>query len=259
MNIKTFRPRLSRILMLFALSFLFNLLTQAQQINYSARSTNDLYNDFEVAQKLPCGKRDEAIVIGKEIIKRFDDGELNNQTNKQVVDWAKKEIFVIEEEDKACRIENSLDTLYANYKTAKKLPCGDRTEAILIGKRIIEEFSDDTLNRDVIDYVKKDSEKTVEQDRKCKRDQSYNKSYKNKNWGEFFAISKQIITEEGDNPIALDVMLTLVSVGSNLTIQYKNDTYNSDTVFFAKKAIELIENGTKTQARWGVFQPYEIA
>jgi hypothetical protein len=89
MNSKSFYPRFINILMLFVVCFLFNLPIRAQQINYSAKTTIDLYANFETAKKFPCGQRDEAIAIGKVIIERFDDGELKNETNKRVIDWAK--------------------------------------------------------------------------------------------------------------------------------------------------------------------------
>lgn len=257
MNKKSFCPRFIYIPTLFVLCFLINSSVHAQQTNYSTRATVDLYADLETAKKLPCGQRDEAIKIGKVIIERFDDGELNNQTNKQVIDWAKKEIFVIEEEDKACRLENSLDTLYENYKTAKKSPCGERNKAIAIGKRIIELYADDADNKTVIDFIRYDIPKIEEADRICRRDNSYNQNYKAKNWSGFFAVSKEIIEEEGDSRLALDVMLTLTSVGLKITAYDKSNAYNSETVYYAKKAIELIEAGVRTKARWGVFEPYE--
>ncbi len=257
MNKKSFCPHFIVITRLFVLCLLLIAPIQAQQTNYSTRSTVDLYTDLETAKKLPCGQRDEAIKIGKIIIERFDDGELNNQTNKQVIDWAKKEIFVIEEEDKACRIENSLDTLYENYKTAKKSPCGERNRAIVIGKRIIELYADSEVNQVFIEFIRKDIPKIEEADRICNRNNSYDRSYKAKNWRGFFAVSKEIIAEEGDSRLALDVMLTLTSVGLKITAYDKSNTYNSETVYYAKKAIELIEAGVRTQARWGIYEPYE--
>lgn len=257
MNKKSFCPRFIYIPTLFVLCLLLNSPVHAQQTNYSTRATVDLYADLETAKKLPCGQRDEAIKIGKVIIERFDDGELNNQTNKQVIDWAKKEIFVIEEEDKACRIENSLDPLYANYKIAKKSPCGERNKAIVIGKRIIELYADDADNRAVVDFIRQDVPKIEEQDRICERNARYDNSYKAKNWRGFFAVSKEIIEEEGDSRRALDVMLTLTSVGLKITAYDKSNAYNSETIYYAKKAIELIESGVRTKTRWGNFEPYE--
>lgn len=257
MNKKSFRPHFIVIPTLFVLCLLLNAPVQAQQTDYSTRATVDLYADLDAAKKLPCGKRDEAITIAKVIIERFDDGESKNTSSKQVVDWAKKQIFVIQEEDSACKIENSLETLYENYKTAKKSPCGERNKAIVIGKRIIELSADDADNQAVIEFIRKDFPKIEEQDRKCERSSSYDRDYKNKNWRGFFAVSKEIITEEGDSRLALDVMLTLTAIGFDLAAYEKNNAYNSETVFYAKKALELIESGVRTQKSWGTFESYE--
>jgi len=257
MNKKSFCPRLIVFPTLFVLCLFLNLPVQAQKINYSTRSTSDLYNDLVAARKLPCGQRDEAITIAKVLIERFDDGELKNQTNKQAVDWAKKQISVIQEEDSACRLENSLETLYENYKIAKKSPCGERNKAILIGKRTIDSYADDAPNQPLIEFIRKDIAKIEEQDRLCERNNSYDRNYKNKNWGGFFAVSKEIIEAEGDSRLALDVMLTFVSAGLNMTAYDKINTYNSETVAYAKKAIDLIESGVRTQAQWGIYEPFE--
>ncbi len=253
MNKKSFCPRFIYIPTLFVLCLLLNAPIHAQQGNIPEQELADLYEKFKTAKKLPCGQRDEAISFGQEIIKKFSNDELN----KPVIDWVKKEMFVIEEEDKACRIENSLDTLYENYKTAKKSPCGERNRAIAIGKRIIRLYADDADNPTIIEFIRKDVPKIEEADRICNRNNSYDQSYKAKNWRGFFAVSKEIIEEEGDTRLALDVMLTLTSVGLKITAYDKSNAYNSETVYYAKKAIELIEAGVRTQARWGVFEPYE--
>jgi hypothetical protein len=216
-------------------------------------SLEGLLEVYKLARKAPCGQRDEALRLGRRMIQNYGADE----QIKAIIEPIKKDVSVIEEEEKKCKSEISLDTLLADYKIARKLPCGERTNAIKIGKRIIEFYSDDELNTEVISYVVKDVAAIEENDRICRRNARYNQSYKIKNWRGFFAVSKEIFAEEGDNPLALDVMLTLVSVGYTLTAYGGENFYNGDTISYAKKAIDLIESGVTTQSRWGVFEPFE--
>jgi hypothetical protein len=147
--------------------------------------------------------------------------------------------------------------LYSKFKTAKALPCGQRDEAIKIGKEIIEKYGDDKDNKSVIDFVRQDIPKIEQADRICRRNNRYDNAYKSKNWNDFFLLSKEIIAEEGDTPLALDVILTLVSFGYDRAAVEKIDIYNSDTLNFAHLAIQRIEAGQKSKtARWGVFVPF---
>jgi len=253
MNKKSFRPRFIYIPTLFVLCLLLTLPIQAQQSTNSEEALSDLYAKFKTAKNLPCGQRDEALQVGKEIVEKYSNDELN----KPVIDFVRQQITKIEAEDKACKDENSLLNLNEKYKTAKKSSCGGRSEAIRIGKRIIELYADDADNQALIEFIRKDIPKIEEADRICQRNARYDDNYKTKNWRDFFAVSKEIIAEEGDSRLALDVMLSLVSVGFHITAYDKSNAYNSETVFYAKKAIELIEAGVRTQARWGVFEPYQ--
>lgn len=152
----------------------------------------------------------------------------------------------------------SLAELFEDFKIYGKCACGERDKAIPIGKEIVEKFSDDILNQEIIEYVKKQIPIIESENKICKRNTGYDKAYKSKNWGEFFTRSKEIIKEEGDTPLALDVMLTLVSVGYDRTTVDKYDNYNTETIFYAKKAIQLIESGVITKnSRWGVFVPFK--
>ena len=153
--------------------------------------------------------------------------------------------------------EKVLSDLYKAYTTAKRQPCGKRDEAIRIGKEIVEKFNNDADNQEVIEFVKNDIPKIEEPDRICRRNNRYDRDYKEKNWNDFFLVSKEIIAEEGDTPLALDVILTLVSVGYDRASVDKIDTYNKDTLDYAKLAIQRIEAGQKSKtAKWGVFVPF---
>ncbi|HEY8562718.1 MAG TPA: caspase family protein [Pyrinomonadaceae bacterium] len=155
---------------------------------------------------------------------------------------------------------NLLERLYNEFRSTRKCPCGQRDEALSIAKEIIEKFGDDEHNRPLIDFIRKDVQKSEKEEPVCRRNERYNASYRNKNWGEFWALSKSIIDEEGDSPLALDVMLTLVSVGYERAAVDKVDAYNADTIFYAKEAIRRIEaGGTSFFGNWGIFMPFKTS
>jgi hypothetical protein len=254
MNKKSSHSRLINILTLFVLCLLLSLPALSQQENNSQKTESGSYEEFEAAEKMPCGERSKAVRIGKKIV---EDYEYFPQL-QAFIDSMKKRIAVIERADALCKETDSLETLFENFKKAKKAAgCDDLVVAVSIGKRIIENFGDNKLNQTVIEYLKKQIPIHEEQVRICERNDRYNYTYKTKSWNQFFAVSKQIIEEEGDKPLALDVMLTLVSVGFDRTAYENDNFYNSDTIYYAQKAIDLIENGTNSGRCWGVFECYE--
>jgi hypothetical protein len=253
MNNKSFQPRLINIPMLFVLCLFLGFPVPAQQNSNSRKSVSDLFEAFKTAKKLPCGERAEAIRVGQEIIEKFSNDELN----KEVIDYVKSQIPVIEQQDKECKDEYSLENLFKGFKDADKNPCGQRGEALTIGKKLLELYSEDKINRDVIYYVKKETERIEKEDSICQQNTLFNESYKNRRWSDLFTVGKQIIQREGDKPLALDVMLTLVAVGFHLTAYEKDDAYTVETVSYAMKALDLIEGGTNTSGCWGVFECYK--
>ncbi len=220
--------------------------------NLSNKSLLQLYEEFKTASTEACGEREQALRLGKEVIDRFS----ADQLNKIAIDYVKKQFSIIEAEEKVCREANSLEALFEDYKILRKAPCGDRSKAVSVGEQILTLHSEDPDNPEVITYVVNDVPKIKNDDRICQRSDRYNQAYKSADWLRFFAISKEIIEEEGDSPLALDVMLTLVRVGYTLTAYRRNDSYTAETFNFAKKALELIDSGVRTGTRWGVFEPF---
>ena len=154
--------------------------------------------------------------------------------------------------------EESLDTLLKKYISLPRVPCGQRDEDIRLGQRILELHADDKLNAEVIAYLKQQTEKIRKEDPICVRNILYNKLYKDKYWQPFFELSKHIIAEEGEKPLALDVMLTLVSVGYDRAAVDKVDTFNADTINYAEQAIQRLESGAASQTgNYGAFLPYK--
>ena len=152
---------------------------------------------------------------------------------------------------------NELEKLFNQYKVDRKQPCGQRDAALATAKTIVEKFGSDQDNQQVIEYVKNDSAKIAKDDPECKRNDAYNAAYKAKDWAKFISLSKEIIAAKGNDPLALDVMLTMVSVGYDQAVA-KVDTYNTETISYAKQAIQRIESGgTSSTGKWGVFAPFQ--
>ncbi|HEY0460293.1 MAG TPA: hypothetical protein VGC97_14235 [Pyrinomonadaceae bacterium] len=153
--------------------------------------------------------------------------------------------------------EKGLAEYFTEFKTQAKAACGSRDAALATGKIIVEKFGADELNKDVIDYVKKKMAAIEAEDPRCKLNTQYNDLYKAKKWAEFFDVSKKIIAIEGDSPLAIDLLLTNASVGYNRAVDDKVDTYNNDTLNWAKQALQKIESGKVSQTKtWGVFEPF---
>jgi len=155
--------------------------------------------------------------------------------------------------------EEDLATMYARFRTEIKAKCGERSAALATGKTIIEKFAADPLNGDVIKYVRDKVAAIEKEDPACRRSDAYNKAFETKNWANFFTAGKEVISAEGPNsPLALDVMLDLVSVGYDRAALDKVDTYNADTMTFAKTALERLNAGTASSTKkYGAWLPFE--
>ena len=172
MNKKSFRPRVVNILTLFVCCFLFVPSIIAQERYSSEKSLADLYQDFKTNENLPCGQRYEAVRIGRLILEKYD----KDLSGKWGI-YFKKRFAVLETEELKCTgkyVEKTLADLYADFETARNSPCGNRVEAIRIGKEIVEKFGNDTsvviVDYNVVPYVKKQISLIEEEDKRCKSD-----------------------------------------------------------------------------------------
>jgi hypothetical protein len=138
-----------------------------------------------------------------------------------------------------------------------KTKCPGRSAALVTGKKIVELYGTDPLNQEVIKFVKDRMAAIEKEDPVCERNNAYNDAFKSKNWANVFTTGKAVIAGEGDSPVALDVMLDLVSVGYDRAAVDKNDTFNSETLSLAKTALQKIESGkTSGTGKYGVFVPF---
>jgi tetratricopeptide (TPR) repeat protein len=149
-----------------------------------------------------------------------------------------------------------LEELFTKFRTEIKAPCGERDPAMATGKTIIDNYGSDELNKDIIEFVKKKMAEIEKTDPDCKLTNRYNATYKAKSWSDFFAVSKEIMAKQGDSGLGTDVLLDNVSVGYNLADRDKIDTYNAQTLDYAKRALQRIETGKSQTGKWGAWEPF---
>jgi tetratricopeptide (TPR) repeat protein len=250
---KKIRPCCIKILTILILCFLVVSPVRAQVF------CDDLYESFREAKRGTCGQREEAVRLGKSLIQKYG----KDKESEIALEIIKKQMTVIEESDNKCRSVASLEDIYAIFRTEMKQTCGNRDEAISLGKFMLDKFREDLkdeLNVEVLEFIKKRTEAIEKEDGLCRRVSSYcnpklPKTVKNRR--DFFNSAKEIINTEGDTPAVLDIMLDLVSVGYDLAIVDKDDTFNQETLDYAKTAIQRIEAGqTSSTKKWGVFVPF---
>ena len=147
--------------------------------------------------------------------------------------------------------------LFERYKLERKQPCGKRDAALATGKTILEKYGEDKDNPDVIKFVREDVAKIEAADPDCKLIAEYNAAFPAKDWNKFLTLSKQLLAKQGSSPLGLDVTLTAASVGYDRAVE-KNDTYNADTINYAKQAIQRLEaGGTSETGNFGTFAPFK--
>lgn len=79
--------------------------------------------------------------------------------------------------------------------------------------------------------------------------------YNDKKYAEAFALGKEILADEPDN---LRVLTDLGYGGYLATVTSKNESFNNESLGYARKAIQLIESG-KTLENWSPFKSKEDA
>jgi tetratricopeptide (TPR) repeat protein len=74
--------------------------------------------------------------------------------------------------------------------------------------------------------------------------------YNDKNYAEALATGKQILAEDPEN---MSVIIGLGYMGYLATVSSKNETFNKESLEYARRAIKLIESG-KAPANWAPFK-----
>lgn len=136
-----------------------------------------------------------------------------------------------------------------------------RKVAVQAGKEYLQKFGDGDETADPLiayfkDYVPvlekqiKEAEQEeirikkekAEADENAKRIDRFSKSVIGKNYAEVFAGGKDILANRDDY---LDVYIVLATIGYDRAVE-KDNTYNDEAIKYAKKAIQLIEKGVKS-------------
>jgi hypothetical protein len=152
----------------------------------------------------------------------------------------------------------SLDVVYKQFREAIKGKCGERSEAIRLGKHIVEKYANDELNKAVVDFVKRRTAVIEKEDAACRRAAGCGNAFSSKNWQKAFECGSDIIVAEGENSsLGLDLMLDLVSIGYDRAAVDKSDAFNADTLRYAKLSIQQIEAGRNSATgKFGVYFPF---
>ncbi|MBS1796435.1 MAG: caspase family protein [Acidobacteria bacterium] len=190
-------------------------------------------------------------LVGKDV-------EIDSEGNQKtfVVGYLKKSIY-LNNGKKIIKIPDpdSLIYLVDKFRTQLKCNCGERNNAVLTGKKIIEKYAADQENKSVVEAVQKRIRAIEKEDPVCRDNSAYDRAYKTKNWPELFSVGRRIIEREGEKGIGFDVLLDLVSVGFNRMEIDKNYKFQNETLDYAQQGLKLLDAGVKTN-RFGVFEPF---
>ena len=154
----------------------------------------------------------------------------------------------------------------ALYKTfTDNIPKGAKIEqtetAIKAGDEYVQKYGACPESKQIVDYLNTNLPKMKDAvaKAKVKQDQGaalgkFDAAAKGKNVAEVFTSGKEILGKEASfQDVALDVNLAMVSAGFDQAIATTPvDTYNADTINYAKSAIQKLESG-KTSTNYGVW------
>ncbi len=222
-------------------------LLRAQQ-NDKPSTTPDLKIEAfrKAAANAACGQRNEALRLAREIIA----DKAVDPESEWSIQWLRSKMTELENVPG----EETLEDLFENFKAAQKCGCSERGEAIRLGNKILQNFKDDKINLEVIQYVKRRTIRMTNEDRIRRLYEQFNRSYLNNDWPQFFGASRSILVEDVEQKDILDVSLSAAWVGYELFLG-GDRKYSDETLSFARKAVESLESGQQN-TRWGAFANY---
>ena len=132
--------------------------------------------------------------------------------------------------------------------------------AIEAGKQYIEKYGANEDDKDQVNYLKGAIPKLEETVKKIKannikkdRFNRFDTAVKSNKIADIFSVGKEIIANEpADSAIAFDATIFLASLGYDQAVK-KDDTYNNETINFAKTVIQKVESG-QTSENFGAYQ-----
>lgn len=153
--------------------------------------------------------------------------------------------------------------LYKKYTDNYAGTIAQKKIAVEAGKQYIEKYGSNADYAAQIDYLKKDVPRLEKAVAAVEAKQAkgalatrFDTAVRANNVSDIFASGKELLA---GNPDFVDVYLALASAGfEQSTLPTPVDTYNKDTVNYAKTAIEKIEAGKPTTTGdWGVINVYK--
>jgi hypothetical protein len=116
--------------------------------------------------------------------------------------------------------------LYQKFSAAQKLPCGQREDAVVAGREIVEKYANDKSNKAVVEFVKKRLAEIIAEEIKCDAELSLPKLY-----DKFRAALKMPCEERG----------AAIPLGKLIIGLYSDDPLNPTVVAFVRNRVGIIE------------------
>ena len=221
----------------------------AQQPENPQEALAKLENKFNAAvKKAHCDRREEALKLGRDLVEAY-----------RSVPASEEKIRHIEEQMASLERRfdekwESLETLFSEFKACRKCPCGQRSESIRLGRRIIELHRSDEQNQAIIQYIEKNIDILEKEEPVCILGKKYEASYFSKNWTEFFALSDELMAMPEFAKVRVDVAITAADTANVKYVETGESRYLDVAVRFARRAVDLIESGVV--GRWGTYNPF---
>ena len=119
--------------------------------------------------------------------------------------------------------------------------------AIESGKEFVKRYREDESVKEIVDYLVKTIPALERRINCCEPDTDrytkFDRALKNKNWEDLLEVSAEILVKQ---PELVDAPLAVASLGFDETANKKDPKYLDQTLLYAEKAIELLENGNKS-------------
>ena len=229
-------------ILIFFLGLIFNQQTRGQEKpNY--------FNFNEILAKITSASNDEKSlkVINEQLIidvqKHKVDFILSSEDEMSLRREGANDLLVqtiVENITEVTRQKLRQD-LYKIFATTE-----DKRDALKLSKKFIRYFGKSEEDKEVISYLTKvvpNLEADVNRDNINNSYLKFDRALKDKNWENLLEVSAEILTKQ---PEIVDVPLAVASLGFDETANKKSGKYLDQTLLYAEKAIELLENDKKS-------------
>ncbi len=134
-----------------------------------------------------------------------------------------------------------------------------RKIALEAAKEFVRKYSDDKESEKIIEYFKTyigvvstpiDPEICCDHPPRNPLYFEFDKAFRSEKWSKVFEIGEKILIKE---PEFIDITLTLASVGFDITVSKSNRSYLNETLYYAEKSVELLNNKVSSE-HYGVYR-----